>query len=61
MKKINLLITGLVCLCYSIADAQILARGQTSPSVQPAQTGTRSLDKVLLDLEKEAFDLFYVS
>lgn len=53
MKKINLLMLGLICFCHSAADAQIFARGQAPKSGEVSQTLYRSLDQVLRDLEKK--------
>jgi TonB-linked SusC/RagA family outer membrane protein len=53
MKKINLLMIGIICICHSIAHAQIFARGQAGETSQASQIVYRSLDQVLRDLEKK--------
>jgi TonB-linked SusC/RagA family outer membrane protein len=53
MKKINLLLIGLICFCQSLAHAQILARGHSPQTEQPQQSVYRSLDQVLHELEKK--------
>lgn len=52
MKKINLLMMGLLCVGGSVANAQTFARGQVPQPQRSEQPSYRTLDQVLHDLEK---------
>ncbi len=52
MKKINLLMMGLLCMGGSVANAQTFARGQVPQPERAEQPVYRSLDQSCVTCEK---------